>query len=298
MKPAVRFSVFLLILCIVVCSAAHCQDKVQSVTRADYDKVLGNIDDEAIFQEFLDKLPTIETGETTKRTYYVLEGDWRVTREEVRARLYSYISSPTVDQSRGVGNEELYVMKKNGVLAKWPVGQRALTYAIKRSSFTPAQYKKVVENFPKATVDWITACECDLSFTHLAQYDDNPKLTDVTFIVTFQPNDRRFIALGFFPTDPVDQRYLHIMEPYFTNKTYDEIGMLRHEVGHILGYRHSHIGGVAGCAYYDEPDKGWEDLSSYDWRSAMHYPCGQASRSTKFSLSDRDKADHKKYYSD
>jgi hypothetical protein len=280
-------------------SAAHGQDNTKPITRADYDKVLVDVGDDALFQEFLNKLPTIETGEAVKRRYYVLEGDWRLTREEVRARLYSYVSTPSVDQAQGVGSEELYVMKKNGVLAKWPVGQRALTYAIKRSSFsTAARYDEVVQNFPKAAADWINACQCGLSFTHLAQHDGDPKLADVTFIVTFVPNDRRFIALAFFPTDPVDQRYLHIMEPYFTNQTYDKVGMLRHEIGHILGYRHSHIGGVAGCEYYEEEDKGWQALSGYYWQSAMHYPCGEASGSTAFNLSDRDKADHKKYYSD
>lgn len=297
MNRTVRLLLLLFFYCLAY-SSAHCQDNIRSVTRADFDKVLADVNDESLFQDFLDKLPAIETGEAVKRKYYVLEGDWRLTREEVRARLYSYVSSPTVDQSRGTGSEELYVMKKNGVLAKWAAGQRALTYAIKRSSFTTlAQYNQIVENFPKAAADWVATCECDLSFTHKVQHDDDPKLADVTFIVTFAPNDRRFIALAFFPTDPVDQRYLYIMEPYFTNQVYDKVGMLRHEIGHILGYRHSHIGGVAGCEYYEENDKGWQALSDYYWQSAMHYPCGTASGSTEFALSDRDKADHKKYYS-
>lgn len=287
----------LLSILFLMCVACRCE--AGSVTRADYEKVLANLDDEARLQEFLDKLPTVETGGTTKRIYYVLEGDLRLTREEVRARLYSYASSPSVTQAQGAGSEELYVMMKAGVLAKWPKGKRALSYAIERASFpTPDHYQQLVDNFVKAAADWVSVCNCDLSFSHLAQYDDNPSLGVVTFVVKFVPGDRRFIALGFFPTDPIDQRYLHILEPYFTNKTYDKVGMLRHEIGHILGYRHSHIGGVAGCEYYEETDKDWEALSTYYWQSVMHYPCGKASGSTDFALSDRDKADHSKFYSD
>jgi hypothetical protein len=290
------------LLCIFTCvsSALAEQEPKKLLSREDYQDILQHIDNEQAFQRFLDKLPTIETGEDIKRTYYVLEGDLRLTRQEVLARLKTYLADATTVTNAtlptGKGSEELYVMVKAGVPTKWPVGQRALTYAVKRSSFPSLdQYIEIVNNLRDAVPAWVEPCECGLSFSHASQYDDNPSLDTVTFVVSYMPNEQRYLALSFFPADPKDQRYLYIMEPYFTNTTYDKVGMLRHELGHILGYRHAHIGGVPGCELYEESDKSWVALSPYDSRSVMHYPCGGGG-SVKFILSDRDKLDHHTYY--
>ena len=187
-------------------------------------------------------------------------------------------------------------MTVDDVPVKWPAGQRALTYAINRASFRSTQeYELIVQALPQAILAWTQACECGLTITYKPEFDTTPDLSRVTFVVEYKPDVKDFLALGFYPSDPPDQRYLYIMEPYFTNTTYDKVGMLRHELGHILGYRHAHIGGVPGCEFYEEGDGHWKSLSQYDPKSVMHYLCGNGG-SLKFELSDRDKSDHRAYY--
>lgn len=51
-------------------------------------------------------------------------------------------------------------------------------------------------------------------------------------------------------------------------------GIMRHELGHVLGFRHEHTRDEAG-AYYCFEDRQYRPGTSYDSRSVMHYPqCG------------------------
>jgi hypothetical protein len=275
-------------------------EKKSALSASDYAAVLEDLNDEAAFQRFLDKVPTITVGTEIKRTYYVIEGDLRLTRDEVRGHLRGFLlreQPQTAMQAalpKGQATGELYVNTKNGVPTKWLVGQRALSYAIDRASFTSEQHALLAINMPIAIADWVDACDCGLSITHKPEFDDKPELGKVTFVVTHAPNEPRYFAVAFFPGDAADQRYLHIMDPYFNPGGYDQVGILRHEIGHILGYRHAHISGVAGCA--QEPKSpNWVALSPYDSSSAMHYPCGGGG-SLDFQLSERDKADHRAFY--
>jgi hypothetical protein len=286
---------------VVLAVAGATPGMAQTVSKADYEAVLRDPNDNPAFQRFLDKLPTITTGTDVKRTYYVIEGDFRVTRDELRARLNSLAHpQPTASEaSRKVGSssDELYVNLKNGVPTKWAAGQRALTYAVDRASFPPGTYDIVVKNMREAAPAWVDACQCELSITHRPELDDHPTLDQATFVVKYMPNELRYFAVAFFPGDPTDSRYLYVMAPYFTTTDYDVVGIFRHEIGHIMGYRHSHINGVPGCELYEETDKNWKALSPYDSKSVMHYPCGGGG-SKDFVLSDRDKEDHRKFYSE
>lgn len=46
-------------------------------------------------------------------------------------------------------------------------------------------------------------------------------------------------------------------------------GILRHELGHTLSYRHEHTRPEAGKCFEDAD---WKPLTSYDGFSVMHYP--------------------------
>ena len=62
-------------------------------------------------------------------------------------------------------------------------------------------------------------------------------------------------SLSFFPYHPPERRYMLIEPKFFDPQSYDTVGMLRHELGHMLGWRHerTRTGALAIC-----PD---EDMS-------------------------------------
>ncbi len=293
-----------LVLLLVALGPGHAAERKVLLSAQDYEAVLQNVNDDTVFQRFLDKVPTITVGKDVKRTYYVIEGDLRLTREQLRAHLRSYLlrqQPQTATQAvlpKGQSTGELYVMTKDGVPTKWSKTQRALTFAIDRGSFTADVYGFLVNNMPVAAAEWVDGCECGLSITHRPEFDSNPQLDKVTFIVTYAPNQPQYYAVAFFPADPVDQRYLHIMDPFFTLSDAKKLGVLTHEIGHILGYRHGHISGVPGCETLQEPNfPNWVALGPYDSKSVMHYMCGGGG-SEVFALSPQDKRDHKTFYSD
>nr|WP_310523741.1 hypothetical protein [Polymorphobacter sp.] len=260
------------------------------LTAADYRAVFAAPGDDAVFEDFLAKLPTlsvIQQGAT--RRYYILEGDLPLSRDAVRAMLYakSQAEQPVNPTA------ELVVLQVGGIDQFWPTGKRALTYAVERASFPDAAtYQVALAGVRDAATAWTSACPaCGLSLTHAVAQDAAPDENAVTFIVTYLPEDSGLLALAFFPNDPVHKRRLYIF-PAWSTTTVDRTGILRHELGHVLGYRHEHIRGIAGC----ENESGeWRPLTPYDKKSVMHYLCGNAG-DAKLRLTQSDIAGHRQLY--
>jgi hypothetical protein len=104
-----------------------------------------------------------------------------------------------------------------------------------------------------------------------------------------------FIAASFFPDDPGSRRWVDINvvgnQSFFQVPAagYDQVGVLRHEFGHILGFRHEHIRLEAPISCHgDESMAGAEPLTQYDPHSVMHYFCGGAG-TKKLQFTDLDK---------
>jgi hypothetical protein len=86
---------------------------------------------------------------------------------------------------------------------------------------------------------------------------------------------------------------------------FDPVGVVRHELGHVLGFRHEHIRPEAqeGMSWWEKSNMeqwvtgglGAENLTDYDSQSVMHYPLN--GRGTlDFKLSASDKAGFKTLY--
>lgn len=175
-------------------------------------------------------------------------------------------------------------------IVRWRPGLE-LSYCVLRDTFlSDDQYETVRDNMELATNAW--AAVCGVTWDYRPELDDNGSTTpeEVLFSVRFLNVGGRFIAAAFFPDDPRDRRRVVIDPSYFTT-SFDPVGVLRHELGHVLGFRHEHIRSGAPAVCPDESTVETVDLTDYDPQSCMHYFCGGVgSRELAISPLDRDGA--------
>lgn len=263
----------------------QCVGTVWASSDAALKTVLADPLNQQLFQAYLATLPKV--GER-----YVLEGDILLSADEVHKQIVVLSAGPQAP----AGNTELLITRHNGAPGLWAKEQRQLSYAVDRGSFpTPETYQNIVDRMKAATQKWSEACpKCDLTFTHKAQHDGAPSHDDVTFIVRSFDAGGAFIASAFFPFTAPEERFIEIDPSFFSaGLSFDKTGVLRHELGHVIGYRHEHIrSGLPGCFVEDNE---WTALTEYDSQSVMHYLCGGAGN-PKLDISDRDKVGHKSIY--
>ena len=197
-------------------------------------------------------------------------------------------------RQRSLRTELVAALRPNGTQDLWAADRRTLTYAIDRSSFKDPKQAALVETHIKAAVaDWVAACtaaqKCGLQFVF--RNDAKPSHNDNTFIVKLVNAKGAFIAAAFFPSYPSARRFVHV-DPSFFTTTYDKTGVLRHELGHVLGYRHEHIRDILGCKLEGTQ---WLPITPYDPHSVMHYLCGGGG-TLSLQLTDVDKMGHVKAY--
>lgn len=251
--------------------------------------------DEQEFERFLKRLPVVTTPGPFPRTFYIMEGDMRFTAGEVRAALLATAADAKAGTPRSNAGELKVMTRDDGQPRIWSKPDRTLEYAVDRASFgSAANYAAVVASMKAATASWMAACpSCGVNFVHRAEYDTKPDINKV-FIVKYKPGEKEFTAMAFFPYDELSLRYVWIAPSFFAADPGPRTAVLKHEIGHVLGYRHEHIGGVTGCAE-DELKDHWAPVTKYDPRSIMHYFCGGGGM-FDMDLTELDKAGHIKTY--
>ncbi len=194
-------------------------------------------------------------------------------------------------QSTGfVGKQinKLILHQVGGEDAKWSNGEKQqLTYCVS-DSFGPRK-NKVVADMLAATNAWEAAA--DINFMHIADYDPDctPSNSNVLFDVRPVNSNGQFLARAFFPGESRGARNVLIDDSAFGLDPSDNlqlVGILKHELGHTLGFRHEHTRPDSGACFEDND---WRPLTTYDTFSTMHYPHCNGGGDRTLSLTARDR---------
>jgi hypothetical protein len=201
---------------------------------------------------------------------YIVNGDTPIADrkhlEEFFAETIQVEPGPAPD-----GTVELIVHQVGGLDAVWNDAQkRALTYCV--STAFGSRHDEVVADMEAATRPWEEVA--DVAFVHVPAQDAScgPTNQNVVFDVRPVDVDGRYLARAFFPNEPRGGRNVLIDQSSFEldpSGTLQLTGILRHELGHTLGFRHEHTRPESGTCF---EDANWRPLTDYDAFSVMHYP--------------------------
>ncbi len=196
---------------------------------------------------------------------YIVNGDTPIVDRKHLQEFFAKTVQASVPIQRG-----LTVMSIGGVDAAWSdTDKRSLTYCV--STAFGARQNQVVAAMTAAGKAWEDVA--DIDFVHATAQDSNCRATNNQVVFDVRPvSGASYLARAFFPNDLRGDRNVLINNTAFTldptgNLTL--IGILRHELGHTLGFRHEHTRPEAGTCF---EDTNWRPLTDYDAFSTMHYP--------------------------
>jgi hypothetical protein len=262
------------------------------VSRADFAAADGAPGDPAALNRLLAALPQVTFDDNgTTRHFYVWEGDMLLDREDVAGMIFARHAR----EGPARAGELLLQLRDDGQPGVWSRTARSISYAIDCSTFPSAgECAETTQAMATATHDWEAVCpSCQVKF-HRVNATPGIKPGNggaPTFVVRYNPDAADYIAISFFANDPAYKRYLLVTHDYFTSD-FSKAGVLRHELGHVLGYRHEHNRAPGGCVFEDNR---WKPLTPYDPHSVMHYFCGGGGTMT-LALTDSDRAGHRTAY--
>lgn len=226
---------------------------------------------------------------------WVVNGDELIETEQAMHAAYdAYVDSvaDTADPGYGVSEQGLIVNLVNGRDDKWS-GSAAMniTYCVSQSSFG-SRYSAVVNAMNTAASAWEGTAR--VNFIHQSSLDGScTKRTGVVFDVR-QVCSGQYLARSFFPSSGRSAREVLIDCTSFGNiSPWTLAGVLRHELGHTIGFRHEHTRPEAGTCF---EDNNWRALTAYDSASVMHYPQCNGTNTGDLVLTSKDKAGAKLLY--
>jgi hypothetical protein len=173
------------------------------------------------------------------------------------------------DPGYGTTTQGLIVNRYNGADDKWSAPDAMnLHYCISTTSFG-LNYATAVLAMNTAAQAWKNVAQVNLIHDVLKDPLCDSTTAGVTFDV-LQTANQPYIARAFFPSYPRAARKILIDQSGFGNLGQVTLtGVLRHELGHVLGFRHEHTRPEAGTCF---EDNNWRSLTTYDAKSVMHYP--------------------------
>ncbi len=216
---------------------------------------------------------------------YIVNGDIAISeRKQLQEFFETQIAQDAADVLRG----SLVVARSGGQDAVWNSNQkRLLTYCVSTSFGT--RQAAAVAAMDAATRAWEEIA--DVNFAHAPAQDASCTASNANVVFDVRPvTNGGYLARAFFPNEPRSARNVLIDDTSFAldppPAKLQLAGILRHELGHTLGFRHEHTRPEAGTCFEDNE---WRPLTSYDALSVMHYPQCNGGGDWTLALTERDK---------
>jgi hypothetical protein len=181
----------------------------------------------------------------------------------------------------------------NNAFDRWDAkGAINLTYCV--SDDFKDKKEAVIEAMEVAAQDWMISA--NVHYLYLPQHDQNCDQYNENVIFDVRPvNVGGYLARAFFPNFPRISRNVLVDLSSFNYSQKTLNGILRHELGHTLGFRHEHIhpDNKVDCS----EDNQFEPLTEYDRSSVMHYPqCGGLNKIDELMLTNLDRSGAQRIY--
>ncbi len=212
--------------------------------------------------------------------FFIYNGDEKVDSEAELRALYEQFT-----QGTGQLESHLAVYRTGGKDIKWTASQALnLTYCV--STGFGGNHSKVVQAMNTAAGAWEGAGK--VNFVHVSAQDSNcnSRNSNVMFDVSPVNVGGQYLARAFFPNSSRSGRNVLIDASSFAASAPGLDGILRHELGHTLGFRHEHTRPEAGACF---EDNNWRGLTTYDSSSVMHYPQCNGTNSWSLTMTTKDK---------
>ena len=203
---------------------------------------------------------------------YIVNGDTPIADKkhlrEYFEKIFAMKPKPPVKE----GAQELILFRVGGVDVKWSrLDKKALSYCV--STAFGSQHQQVVDAMAQATKAWEAVA--DVGFIYLPSEDANCDTGNSKVLFDVNPvSGQNYLARAFFPNESRVGRNVMIDQSSFDlgPGKLTLTGILRHELGHVLGFRHEHTrpGGAASCF----EDNDWRTVAGngIDLLSVMMYP--------------------------